>query len=92
MNPSLILSQNDVRNTTLDCDALGIHYQVVSEIGLLTPGKTTQVRRWDSHSKRFIPIAEWVRRAVDSDEFKFPRGDTVAVSTFMTRKMGFGNT
>ncbi len=27
-NPSLVLSHDDILNTNLDCDALGIHYQV----------------------------------------------------------------
>ncbi|KLO20084.1 hypothetical protein SCHPADRAFT_992193 [Schizopora paradoxa] len=88
---SLIFSHNDIRNTTLDCDSLGIHYQVVSDSGLLRTGKNTQVRRWDSRSNQQVTIAEWERHSFSSDVFKFPaRGESVPVSTFMTKKRGFG--
>lgn len=87
MNTSLILSHNDIRNTTLDCDALGI--QVVSDEGLLTTGKTTQIRRWDNKSGQFIPVAEWERHTFEPDVFKFPNGQTIPASTFMTSNRGF---
>ena len=87
---SLIFSHNDIRNTTLDCDSLGIHYQVVSDSGLLTTGKNTQLRRWDSQSNQQVTIAEWERHSFQSDVFRFPaRGESVPVSTFMTKKRGF---
>jgi len=95
MSASLILSHNDLRNTTFDCDSLGIHYQVTSKVGLFTTGKTTQVRRWDNQSRQFVLIAEWERHNFQSDVFKFPRrtgSDTVPVSTFLTRKSGFTKT
>jgi len=95
MSASLILSRDDMRNTTFDCDSLGIHYQVTSEVGLFITGKTTQVRRWDNQSRQFVLIAEWERHNFQSDVFKLPRrtgGDSVPVSTFLTRKSGFTKT
>lgn len=80
MTVSLILSR---RNN-------GVRYQAMSEIGLLITGKTTEVRRWDSQSRQFIPIAERERRSFELDAFKFPREDTIPVSTFMARKMSLG--
>ncbi|KLO20080.1 hypothetical protein SCHPADRAFT_884838 [Schizopora paradoxa] len=89
MNASLTLSHNDIRNTTLDCDSLGIHYQVMSDIGLLATGKNTQIRRWDNQLRQFIPVAEWERHSFESDVFKFPNGRTFPVSTFMSSNRGF---
>lgn len=91
-NPSLILSNDNLRNTTFDCDAFGIHYQVSTEKHLLVNGKNTQVRRWDQRSNQNILIAEWERHNFHTDVFKFPNangGASVPVSTFMNRKWGF---
>lgn len=91
-NPSLILSHDNPRNTTLDCDALGIHYQVTSDSHLLVTSKTTRVHRWDRRSNQNILVAEWIRHNFHSDEFKFPNangGVTVPVKTFMDCHLGF---
>ncbi|KLO20079.1 hypothetical protein SCHPADRAFT_884837 [Schizopora paradoxa] len=91
-NPSLVLSHDNPRNTTLDCDALGIHYQVTSDSHLLVTSKTTRVHRWDRRSNQNILVAEWIRHNFHSDEFKFPNsngGVTVPVKTFMDCHLGF---
>ncbi len=84
MSASLILSRDDMRNTTFDCDSLGIHYQVTSEGGLFTTGKTTQVRRWDSQSRQFALIAEWERHNFQSDVFNYRGGQ--AATRFPSRR------
>ncbi|KLO20082.1 hypothetical protein SCHPADRAFT_28935 [Schizopora paradoxa] len=94
-NPSLFLSHDNLRNTTLDCDALGIHYQVSSEKHHLITGKNTKVHRWDKQSGQNVLVAEWERRNFHSDEFKFPNatgGVTVPVSTFMKKHHGLFKT
>ncbi|KLO20083.1 hypothetical protein SCHPADRAFT_992192 [Schizopora paradoxa] len=93
-NPSLIMSHDSLRNTTFDCDALGIHYQVSTEKRHLICGKNTKVNRWDKQSNGNLLVAEWERHSFHSDEFKFPNATgggtvTVPVSTFIKKHYGF---
>jgi len=90
-NPSLVLSSDDVLNTNFDCEPLGIHYHVSTDLGFLGPGKTTQVRRRDNQPGRFDVIAEWERHSFQPDIFKFTGAGsivrkTVPVSTFLVEK------
>lgn len=92
-NPSLILSHDNLRNTTFDCDALGIHYEVSTEKHhLIVNGNNTKILRWDKRSNQSNLIAEWERHTFASDEFKFPSatGSTaVPVNKFLERRYKF---
>lgn len=86
---SLVLSRDNLLNSSLDCDSLGIHYQFATETGVFKTGKITQVRRWHNRSRQFVPVAEWERHHHDRsrpDIFKFLSGEEVPVSKFLIRK------
>ncbi len=95
MSVALILSHNDLRNTTFDCDSLGIHYQVTSKVGLsrlekLPKSADGTVSRGSSSSLRNGNAIIFNRMSSNS-----PRrtgGDSVPVSMFLTRKSGFTKT
>lgn len=92
-NPSVVLSSDDILNTTLGCEPLGIQYQVTTASSFLAPDKTTRVLRRDSQSGEFVLIAEWVRHTLRPDVFKFTgHGSTapseVSVSKFLVQRSG----
>lgn len=80
--PSLILSKNSLQNTTLDCDSLGIHYQVS------TTDNITTLRRWDGRSgpDTYVDIGQWEHRIFKKNTFKL-RGESepVIVSELFTQ-------
>jgi hypothetical protein len=53
MSIRLILSNNSVRNTTANCDSLGIHYEVSKSNGVVT------VTRWESSSNRNVVVGQF---------------------------------
>ncbi|KLO20078.1 hypothetical protein SCHPADRAFT_898138 [Schizopora paradoxa] len=82
----LVLFRDSLSNTSLDCEPLGLHYQFATRVGLLGHAKTTEVRRWEERSKRYIPIASWERHKSHSDVFNLPSGKVIATSKFLDRK------
>lgn len=94
-NPSLVLSyDDDILNASLDCETLGIRYQVFTAPGDLAGlEKTTQIRRKDNQSGRYSLVAQWERSTVGSDLFKFTEAEsttsrTVPVSSYLTETNG----
>ncbi|EJC99346.1 uncharacterized protein FOMMEDRAFT_170633 [Fomitiporia mediterranea MF3/22] len=66
----LIFSRSSLSNNTIQCDALGIHYQ------LSTPKewkntRITTVSRWDPHQGKDVPVAEWQKKNFGSDRVRF---------------------
>jgi hypothetical protein len=53
MSIHLILSNNSVRNTTVNCDSLGIHYEVSKSNGVVT------ISRWESSSNRNVVVGQF---------------------------------
>lgn len=53
MSIRLICSNNSVRNTTVSCDSLGIHYEISKSQGIVT------VKRWDSPTNTSIVVGEF---------------------------------
>jgi hypothetical protein len=54
MSVHLIFSNNSVRNTTITCDSLGIHYEVTSKHGVVS------IARWDRNINRNVTIGQFV--------------------------------
>ena len=71
MSINLFMSSNSVYNTTLSCDSLGIHYDVVksSETGIIT------VTRWESGADTNHFVAE-IRYPLTSPDMVRLRGQT----------------
>lgn len=82
----LVLLRDSLFNTSLDCEPLDLHYQVATRVGLTGRAKTTEVRRWDERSKRYITIASWERHKSRSDVFNLPGGKVIATCEFVDRK------
>jgi len=53
MSIRLILSNNSVRNTTVSCDSLGLHYDVSQSNGVVT------VARWESAGNKNIVVGQF---------------------------------
>ncbi|KLO20077.1 hypothetical protein SCHPADRAFT_934689 [Schizopora paradoxa] len=89
-NPSLVLSYDDVTSTTLDCEELGLHYQVSTQSNFLGNAKTTQIRRRDTQSGKTDLIAQWERHTLQPDLFKFTGAGTSnpRVTSFLGQKSG----
>lgn len=68
MAVNLILSSNSVRNTTVTCDSLGIHYEVSENDGVVT------VNRWDSASNKNVFIAEFELHKLHKDKVRMGEG------------------
>jgi len=72
----LKLSRNSVRNCTIDCDAIGLHYEVSTPIGGWKTNRVTTVKRWDPKSGEAVIIAEWERSWLKSDRIRLSRSGT----------------
>ena len=70
--PTLLFSKNSLENTTLACDALGIHYEISTPTGVHAT-KVTTLSRWDRYSEQVNVIAEWERNLVGKDRFRVVR-------------------
>ena len=62
-NVYLQLKTNSLRNNVLECDSLGFHYQVSTDIS--APGRratrSSFISKWISKTDEQIPLAEWKR-------------------------------
>ena len=62
-NVCLQLKTNSLRNNVLECDSLGFHYQVSTDIS--APGRratrSSFISKWISKTDEQIPLAEWKR-------------------------------
>ncbi|EJC99347.1 uncharacterized protein FOMMEDRAFT_170634 [Fomitiporia mediterranea MF3/22] len=66
----LIFTRNSLSNNNIQCDALGIHYQLSTPKEIKTT-RTTVVSRWDPHQQKDVPVAEWEKRIIGSDRIRF---------------------
>lgn len=64
-NITLILSNNSLRNTTVSCDSLGIHYNVSKSGGIVA------VRKWDAARNSEQVVGEFRPRFFSRDLMKF---------------------
>lgn len=69
--PSLIFSSSRVLNTSLDCDALGIHYRITSASNVFGKTDVSTISRWDGNAAEYIPYAQWERSTFKIDRFRF---------------------
>lgn len=90
-NPSLVLSYDDVTSTCLDCEELGLHYQVSAQSNFLGNVKTTQIRRRDIQSGKTTLIAQWERHSLQPDLFRFTGAGTSnqRVTSLMSQRSGY---
>ena len=67
----LIFSTNSLRNCLIQCDALGLHFQLSTPMdGLVKNERTTTITRWDPHEGKDIIIAEWQGKQIGSDRIR----------------------
>ncbi|PVF93501.1 hypothetical protein CPB86DRAFT_790067 [Serendipita vermifera] len=53
MSIHLIFSNNSVKNTTVECDSLGIHYEASKKHNIVS------VTHWDSSTDQMIPVGQY---------------------------------
>jgi hypothetical protein len=76
----LILSNQSIRNTTIACDSLGIHYEVSKQDDII------QVKRWNSKADDSVLIAEFKLSIFSKDVIRFsPDEEWMPVTDFMPR-------
>lgn len=86
-SPQLVISSIDVTDTTIDCDALGLHYQIsTSKIpggGFLSRKRlVTFTKSWDPHPEtQNATIAEWETNGTMSDLISLSGKDFKALSS-----------
>ncbi|EJC99344.1 uncharacterized protein FOMMEDRAFT_148831 [Fomitiporia mediterranea MF3/22] len=66
----LTFLRNSLSNNTIQCDALGIHYQLSTPKGIKATCTTT-VSRLDVRLEKNIPVAEWEKKIFGSDRIQF---------------------
>ncbi|KLO20076.1 hypothetical protein SCHPADRAFT_992186 [Schizopora paradoxa] len=94
-SPTLELSSDDLLNTSFDSEKLGVHYKITTSSSFLGTSKTTDALRKDNQSEQYEIVAQWHRRTLHKDTFKFykaPSGGNAegeaSVTKFMTKKDG----
>lgn len=70
----LIFSNNSVRNNTLDCDALGIHYQLTTPTEGIKLNRITTFSRWDPQTQENVEIADYERKSFGKDRIRIRLG------------------
>ena len=70
--PRLIFSKNSLRNASMNCDALGIHYRISTPTGMHLH-RTTQLTRWIPRLEEYELVAEWERNAFQKDRYRILR-------------------
>ncbi|PAV22040.1 hypothetical protein PNOK_0199700 [Pyrrhoderma noxium] len=96
-NVCLQLKTNSLRNNVLECDSLGFHYQVSTDIS--APGRratrSSFISKWISKTDEQIPLAEWKRTLTGKDTIKLSRelapggsssSDFVPLQDFLNRQ------
>ncbi|KAL5522664.1 hypothetical protein ACEPAG_8682 [Sanghuangporus baumii] len=58
----LIFSSNSLRNTQIECDALGLHYQLSTPSEGIKNQRTTSITRWDPLQEKDVLIADSSQR------------------------------
>ncbi|KAG8806369.1 hypothetical protein FRC17_005058 [Serendipita sp. 399] len=66
MSIRLLMTGNSVRNNTISCDSLGIHYDVSRN----TETNVITVQRWDSESNAFFFVGEFHLFAFKHDQIR----------------------
>jgi len=74
--PRLIFTKNSLRNTSIACDSLGIHYQLETPTDGLKSQRITKLSRWNSEDDTHILVAEWERNIVKNDRFRIVQTST----------------
>ena len=90
---ALILSQDDLRNTTFDCDSAGIHYRIETPTKGIKLTRTTKLYRWDRRTNGEVLVAEWEQNW-GTDKMRFLRRadmsqELVPVSNFIKKSCGW---
>ncbi|PVF93500.1 hypothetical protein CPB86DRAFT_107651 [Serendipita vermifera] len=67
MSIHLIFANTSVKNTTVKCDSLGIHYDVSAKHGIVS------VTRWDSSTDQMVPIGQFHLPVVGKDQVKLAK-------------------
>ncbi|EJD00722.1 uncharacterized protein FOMMEDRAFT_157823 [Fomitiporia mediterranea MF3/22] len=58
----LRFTSNSLRNTVIECDSLGLHYQLSTPLEGFKKARVTTFSRWDAQSQQYIPFADWERK------------------------------
>ncbi|KAL5480984.1 hypothetical protein ACEPAI_9925 [Sanghuangporus weigelae] len=66
----LIFSSNSLRNTQIECDALGLHYQLSTPSEGIKNQRSTSITRWDPRQEKDVLIAEWERKIFGRDRIR----------------------
>ncbi|CAG8684738.1 5461_t:CDS:2 [Acaulospora colombiana] len=86
MSIRLIFTNNSVKNTTLGCDSLGIHYEVSKskDDGIVS------VARWDWHTDQSVTIGQFRLPLFSKDQIKLAR-DTKLYTQYSSRSFEADN-
>lgn len=87
----LVFSKDNMKNTSLNCEALAIRYEVSTPLLSLGSNSVTRIRRLtntDSSSRASSKdtssiVAEWKHSYANQDSFRFPAHGQYNSSTFM---------
>ena len=67
---ALILSRDNIHNTSLDNDALGLHYKFTTDTKGWKCSGITRITRWDVKTEQEVLVAEWKRNAFKKDKLR----------------------
>ena len=89
----LTLSQDDMKNTTFNCNSAGIHYRIETSTEGIILNRTTKLYWWDRRTNGEVLVAEWEQNW-GTDKMRFLRRadmsqELVPVSNFIKKSCGW---